>query len=99
MLPTVRPMTAAQLPSDHLGIRERQILLELIESHGKVLSREELALRIGIGNLSIRRCDSAIATLRRHLPSGAITTVRKRGWFLDQKALHSARTILTTQKH
>lgn len=92
-------MTDAPRPSDHLGIRERQILLALIERHGKVLSRGDLAHHIGITDLSTRRCDSAIAALRKRLPSGAITTVHKRGWYLDPGALQPARTVLTAQNH
>jgi len=73
-------------PLGHLGTQERAVLLALAEDAGKVVSRRELARRIGIENLSERRCDSLIVGVRRVLGPGAIRTVRSRGWMLEPAA-------------
>lgn len=49
---------------------------------GRVLSRNELARRAGLGELSPRRADSLIVGIRRSLGADRIRTVRRRGWLL-----------------
>ena len=70
-------------PLGHLGTQERAVLFALAEDAGKVVSRRELARRIGIENLSERRCDSILVGVRRVLGPDAIRTVRSRGWMLE----------------
>jgi DNA-binding winged helix-turn-helix (wHTH) protein len=70
-------------PLGHLGAQERAVLFVLAEDAGKVVSRRELARRIGIENLSERRCDSILVGVRRVLGPDAIRTVRSRGWMLQ----------------
>jgi DNA-binding response OmpR family regulator len=70
-------------PLGHLGTQERAVLIALAEDAGKVVSRRELARRIGIENLSERRCDSILVGVRRVLGPDAIRTVRSRGWMLQ----------------
>lgn len=73
-------------PLGHLGTQERAVLFALAEDAGKVVSRRELARRIGIENLSERRCDSILVGVRRVLGPDAIRTVRSRGWMLQPSA-------------
>ena len=73
-------------PLGHLGTQERAVLFALAEDAGKVVSRRELARRIGIENLSERRCDSLLVGVRRVLGPDAIRTVRSRGWILQPSA-------------
>jgi hypothetical protein len=47
-----------------------------------VLSRQELARRAGLADLSARRCDSLIVGIRRRVGADCIRTVRRRGWML-----------------
>ena len=54
----------------------------LADNAGRVLSRAELARRAGIADLSVRRCDSLIVGIRRHVGSDRVRTVRRRGWML-----------------
>jgi len=49
----------------------------------RLVSRRELARRVGIADLSERRCDSLLVGVRRVLGADAIRTVRSRGWMLD----------------
>jgi DNA-binding response OmpR family regulator len=73
-------------PLGHLGAQERAVLFALAEDAGKVVSRRELARRIGVENLSERRCDSILVGVRRVLGPDAIRTVRSRGWILQPGA-------------
>jgi len=79
----VTPNPDAADPLGHLGSQERAVLFALAQSAGKVVSRRELARRVGITNLSERRCDSLLVAVRRVLGPDAIRTVRSRGWILD----------------
>ena len=77
-----------------LSQRERAVLLVLIESAGRVVPRAELARRAGLDDLSERRTDTLLVSVRRALPDGSIRTVRKRGWVLRPEALEDARRCL-----
>jgi DNA-binding response OmpR family regulator len=86
----VTPGSDAHDPLWHLGTQERAVLSALAEDAGKVVSRRELARRIGVENLSERRCDSILVGVRRVLGPDAIRTVRSRGWMLQPHALAEA---------
>lgn len=65
-----------------LTAQERAVF-EVLEQHrGRVLSRQEIARRAGIADLSARRCDSLIVGIRRRVGRDRIRTVRRRGWML-----------------
>src|SRR3954453_2478685 len=81
----VTPGSDVDDPLRHLGTQERAVLLVLAENAGKVVSRRELARRIGLADQNARRCDSLLVGVRRVLPAGAIRTVRSRGWMLDTR--------------
>jgi len=51
-------------------------------NRGRVLSRQELARRAGMAELSVRRCDSLIVGIRRGVGADRVRTVRRRGWML-----------------
>jgi DNA-binding response OmpR family regulator len=62
---------------------QERAVFEVLESNvGRVLSRNELARRAGIADLSARRCDSLIVGIRRQLGPDRVRTVRRRGWML-----------------
>jgi hypothetical protein len=65
-----------------LTAQERAVYYVLEEYTGKVVSRDEIARRAGISELSDRRCDSLIVGIRRQMGSERIVTVRRRGWML-----------------
>jgi DNA-binding response OmpR family regulator len=69
-----------------LGSQELAVLRVLHESIGRVVSRRELARRVGLADRNERRCDSLLVGLRRVLGPHAITTVRSRGWMLEPHA-------------
>lgn len=54
----------------------------LADNTGRVLSRQELARRAGLADLSSRRCDSLIVGIRRGVGHDRVRTVRRRGWML-----------------
>jgi len=88
------PVTPGSDAIDPLGIlstQERAVLFALAQSAGKVVSRRELARRVGIADLSERRCDSLLVGVRRVLGADAIRTVRQPG--LD--ARRTRRSLLT----
>lgn len=74
-------------PLAYGGRQERAVLAVLVESQGRVIGRRELARRAGLAELSDRRCDSILVTLRRVLGPASIITVRRRGWMLAQSAM------------
>src|SRR3954453_21419050 len=90
----VTPGSDVDDPLRHLGTQERAVLSALVESAGKVVSRRELARRIGLADQSARRCDSLLVGVRRVLPDGAIRTVRSRGWMLDTAVVAETITAL-----
>ncbi len=49
---------------------------------GRVLSRQEIARRAGLADLSPRRCDSLIVGIRRAVGADRVRTIRRRGWML-----------------
>ena len=59
-----------------------------------MVSRRELARRVGIADLSERRCDSLLVGVRRVLGAEAIRTVRSRGWMLQAEAIDAAKRLL-----
>ena len=66
---------------------EVAVLATLTDARGRVVSRAELARRSGLRHASPRRADSLLVALRRALGSGAVHTVRGRGWMLDPEAV------------
>ncbi|MEO6125304.1 MAG: helix-turn-helix domain-containing protein [Ilumatobacteraceae bacterium] len=90
----VTPGPDASAPLGHLGAHERAVLFALAESAGKVISRRELARRVGIAELSERRCDSLLVGVRRMLGPDAIITVRSRGWMLQRAAFDALQELL-----
>ena len=63
-----------------LSEREMAVLNAL--SRGSVVSRAELIRDAGLSELSARRCESLIMSLRQVLGSDAIVNLRRRGWRL-----------------
>jgi DNA-binding response OmpR family regulator len=67
---------------EHLTAQERAVFDVLAANAGRVTSRQELARRAGLGDLSPRRCDSLIVGIRRRIGAERVRTVRRRGWML-----------------
>ena len=76
-----------------LGPAEAAVLRVLIERAGKVTGRHELNRLAGLDGTH-RRCDAALVLIRRCLGEGAIVTVRRRGWMLNNEAVEGARVLL-----
>jgi DNA-binding response OmpR family regulator len=66
----------------HLSAQERALYDVLAANAGRVMSRQELARRAGLADLSPRRCDSLIVGIRRSVGADRVRTVRRRGWML-----------------
>lgn len=77
-----------------LSPTDEKVLVVLLASTGKVMSRETLTRLAGLDSASVRRVDSSIVALRRILGTGSITTVRRRGWFLTEDGARSARRFV-----
>ena len=77
-----------------LGEQEQTVLSVLLANRGRVISRRELARRAGLGELSERRCDSVLVSIRRALGPLSIVTVRSRGWMLSDTAIEAASALV-----
>jgi DNA-binding winged helix-turn-helix (wHTH) protein len=73
-----------------LGEQEQSVLGVLLANRGRVISRRDLARRAGLANLSERRCDSLLVSIRRALGPNSVITVRSRGWMLSEDAIAAA---------
>ncbi|MHB8512762.1 MAG: winged helix-turn-helix domain-containing protein [Actinomycetota bacterium] len=62
-----------------------ELLALLIANRDRVLSREDIAL--GIGLRHARSVDVLLTMLRRSIGRNFVRTVRRRGWILDASAL------------
>ncbi|MFW2333320.1 helix-turn-helix domain-containing protein [Ilumatobacter sp.] len=69
-------------PLERLTAQERAVFDVLAANAGRVVSRQELARRAGLADLSTRRCDSLIVGIRRGVGPDRVRTVRRRGWML-----------------
>ena len=69
----------------------------LLTHRGRVISRRELARRAGLANLSDRRCDSLLVSIRRALGPQAVVTVRSRGWMLSDESIDAALALAGTR--
>ncbi len=73
-----------------LGEQEQAVLSVLLANRKRVISRRELSRRAGLANLSERRCDSLLVSIRRALGPQSVVTVRSRGWMLSDEAIDAA---------
>ena len=73
-----------------LGEQEQAVLSVLLANGKRVISRRELSRRAGLANLSERRCDSLLVSIRRALGPQSVVTVRSRGWMLSDEAIDAA---------
>ncbi|MGZ4674808.1 MAG: hypothetical protein ACXV5U_08440 [Ilumatobacteraceae bacterium] len=80
-----------------LGEQEQAVLGVLLANGRRVISRRELARRAGLANLSERRCDSLLVSIRRALGPQSVVTVRSRGWMLSDEAIDAA-SALTSER-
>ena len=63
-------------------LSEREMAVLQVLQRGSVVSRADLIRDAGLGDLSVRRCESLIMALRRILGRDAIVNLRRRGWRL-----------------
>jgi hypothetical protein len=82
----------AWLDGQRLDLSDRELAMLLALSNRRVTTRRQLSQVADLQDQSVRRCDSILVGLRRHLPPGAIRNVRSRGWLLDIP-IDDARTI------
>jgi DNA-binding response OmpR family regulator len=82
----------AWLDGRHLELSERELAMLLALSNRRVTTRRQLSQAAGLQDQSVRRCDSILVGLRRHLPDSAIRNVRSRGWLLEIP-IQDARTV------
>jgi DNA-binding response OmpR family regulator len=76
------PPRQGSCPLEDLTAQERAVYRALAARPGRVLSRTQIARAAGLEALNERRCDALLVGVRRAIGSGAVRTVRGRGWML-----------------
>ncbi len=71
------------------------VLRVLVHRAGRITSREDLNKLAGLSG-SQRRCEAVLVNLRRALGEGAIVTIRRRGWMLDNSVAAIAVTLINS---
>jgi len=71
------------------------VLRVLVHRAGRITSREDLNKLAGLSG-SQRRCEAVLVNLRRALGDGAIVTIRRRGWMLDNSVAAIAVTLINS---
>jgi DNA-binding winged helix-turn-helix (wHTH) protein len=88
----------APVPSTSLSAlseADLAVLRVLIDRAGRITSREDLNKLAGLSG-SQRRCEAVLVNLRRALGDGAIVTIRRRGWMLDNSVAAIAVTLINS---
>lgn len=67
-------------------LSERELAVLRVLGKGSVISRAELIRDAGLSDLSTRRCESLIMSLRQILGPDSIVNLRRRGWRLAADA-------------
>ena len=83
----VYPPFAAPFPDEStaphtLGNQQRAVLTLLAQKPGRLVTRDELAVKLGLPQLTPRRADVLVAGINDVLGTDTITTVARRGWML-----------------
>ena len=83
----VYPPHAAPFPDERsaphtLGNQQRAVLTLLAQKPGRLVTREELASKLGLPQLTPRRADVLMGGINDVLGPDTITTVPRRGWML-----------------
>ena len=87
------PVPSASLSA--LSEADLAVLRVLIDRAGRITSREDLNKLAGLSG-SQRRCEAELVNLRRALGDGAIVTIRRRGWMLDNSVAAIAVTLINS---
>ena len=87
------PVPSASLSA--LSEADLAVLRVLIDRAGRITSREDLNKLAGLSG-SQRRCEAVLVNLRRALGDGAIVTIRRRGWMLDNSVAAIAVTLINS---
>jgi len=88
----------APVPSPNLSAlsdADIAVLRVLVHRAGRITSREDLNKLAGLSG-SQRRCEAVLVNLRRALGDGAIVTIRRRGWMLDNSVAAIAVTLINS---
>lgn len=88
----------APVPSPSLSAlteADLAVLRVLVARSGKITNRDDLNKLAGLSG-SQRRCEAVLVNLRRALGDGAIVTIRRRGWMLDNSVVAAAITLINS---
>jgi DNA-binding winged helix-turn-helix (wHTH) protein len=90
--------SAASVPSFSPGAlseTDLAVLRVLVDRSGKITSRDDLNKLAGLSG-SQRRCEAVLVNLRKALGEGAIVTIRRRGWMLDNSVAAMAVALINS---
>ena len=90
--------SAASVPSFSPGAlseTDLAVLRVLVDRSGKITSRDDLNKLAGLSG-SQRRCEAVLVNLRKTLGDGAIVTIRRRGWMLDNSVAAMAMALINS---
>ena len=90
--------SASSVPSFSPGAlseTDLAVLRVLVDRSGKITSRDDLNKLAGLSG-SQRRCEAVLVNLRKALGDGAIVTIRRRGWMLDNSVAAMAVALINS---
>ena len=71
------------------------VLRVLVHRAGRITNRDDLNKLAGLSG-SQRRCEAVLVNLRKALGVGAIVTIRRRGWMLDNSVVAAAIALINS---
>ncbi|MEI6742561.1 MAG: hypothetical protein WCL35_02250 [bacterium] len=89
------PAPVPSLSLSALSEADLAVLRVLVHRAGRITSREDLNKLAGLSG-SQRRCEAVLVNLRRTLGDGAIVTIRRRGWMLDNSVVAAAIALINS---
>jgi hypothetical protein len=83
--PDAAPFPDASTAPHTLGSQQRAMLTLMAQKPGRLVTRDELAAKLGLPQLTPRRAEVLVGGINDVLGPGTITPVHRRGWMMTRE--------------